>query len=218
MRPSRNETARSIEAQGAIAVVRLDEPARVRSVVEALDAGEVRAIEITLTMPGALEALAGLAGACGDRLVLGAGTVLDAETARAAILAGAQFVVAPTYCAAVVDVCHRYDVVAVPGAFTPTEILTAWEHGADMVKLFPASALGPGYLRELRGPLPQVRLVVTGGVTVDNAGAFLAAGAVAVGVGGALIERDAVARGDAARITSQARRLTSAVRAARETP
>jgi 2-dehydro-3-deoxyphosphogluconate aldolase/(4S)-4-hydroxy-2-oxoglutarate aldolase len=215
-RLSRAESVRALEELGAVAIVRLDDAARLRSVVEALDEGEVRAVEITLTMPGALDALAGLTSALGDRLVLGAGTVLDAETARLAILAGARFVVAPTFRPTVVETCHRYDVVAIPGAFTATEILTAWEQGADVVKVFPARALGPSYFREILGPLPQVRLLATGGVTTENAGEFLAAGAIAVGVGGALVERDVVARGDVARITAQARRLTNAVRSARE--
>jgi 2-dehydro-3-deoxyphosphogluconate aldolase/(4S)-4-hydroxy-2-oxoglutarate aldolase len=216
-RASRAESVAAIEALGAIAVVRLEEAARLRSVVDALAAGEVRAIEVTMTMPGALDALAALSPALGDQILVGAGTVLDAETARLAILAGAGFVVAPTFSPGVVEMCHRYDVIAMPGAYTPTEILTAWEAGADLVKVFPAGGLGPRYLKDLRGPLPQLRLVPTGGVTAENAGAFLAAGAVAVGVGGALVEREAVARGDYARITEQARRLTRAIRTARET-
>ena len=213
---SRAESVAALEAFGAIAVVRLEDAARLRPVVEALAAGEVRAIEVTLTMPGALEALAALGPAFGDQILVGAGTVLDAVTARLAILAGARFIVAPTFSASVVEICHRYEVVAVPGAYTPTEILTAWEAGADLVKVFPAGGLGPGYLKDLRGPLPQLRLVPTGGVTAENVGAFLAAGAAAVGVGGSLVEREAVASGDYARITEQARRLKQAIRAARE--
>lgn len=212
---SRTETVAALEALGAIAVIRIEDAARLRPVVEALAAGAVRAVEVTLTTRGALEALAAVGPALGDEILVGAGTVLDAETARLAITAGARFIVAPTFRPAVVEMCHRYDVAAVPGGYTPTEILTAWEGGADLVKVFPISGLGPGYLKELRGPLPHVRLVPTGGVTPDGAGAFLAAGAVAVGVGGALVERDAVARGDWARITEQARRLVRAVRAAR---
>ena len=171
-----------------------------------------------MTMRGALEALSSLSAEVGDRLLVGAGTVLDVETARLVIQAGARFVVAPTFRAAVVEMCRRYDVVAIPGAYTPTEIVTAWEAGADLVKVFPAGGLGPGYVKDLQGPLPQLRLVPTGGVTAENAGAFLAAGAVAVGVGGALVEREAVRRGDYARITEQARRLLRAVRAARGGP
>lgn len=196
-------------------MVRIDEAARLTRVVHALAQGGVRAIEVTMTMPGAVEALAALVSA-GEDLVIGAGTVLDTETARLAILSGARFVVSPTFRRGLVEMCHRYDVVAMPGAYTPTEIQVAEEAGADLIKLFPASGLGPGYLRDLRGPLPHLRLVPTGGVTADNVGAFLQAGAIAVGVGGALVERDAVVRGDYARLTEQARRLTTAVRAVRE--
>jgi len=216
--PSRAEAVATIEKLGAIAVVRLDDAARLRPVVEALAAGGVRAIEVTTTIPGALDALAALKRSPIGQILLGAGTVLDAETARLAILAGARFIVSPTFSARVVELCHRYDVVAMPGAYTPTELVTAWEAGADLVKVFPAGGLGPGYLADLRGPLPQLRLVPTGGVTADNAGAFLAAGAVAVGVGGALVEREAVARGEYGRMTEQALRLTRAIRAARGSP
>ena len=216
--PSRAEAVATIEKLGAIAVVRLDDAARLRPVVEALAAGGVRAIEVTTTIPGALDALAELKRSPTGQFLLGAGTVLDAETARLAILAGARFIVSPTFSARVVELCHRYDVVAMPGAYTPTELVTAWEAGADLVKVFPAGGLGPGYLADLRGPLPQLRLVPTGGVTAENAGAFLAAGAVAVGVGGALVEREAVARGEYGRMTEQALRLTRAIRAARGSP
>jgi len=216
--PSRAEAVATIEKLGAIAVVRLDDAARLRPVVEALAAGGVRAIEVTTTIPGALDALAALKRSPIGQILLGAGTVLDAETARLAILAGARFIVSPTFSARVVELCHRYDVVAMPGAYTPTELVTAWEAGADLVKVFPAGGLGPGYLADLRGPLPQLRLVPTGGVTAENAGAFLAAGAVAVGVGGALVDREAVARGEYGRMTEQALRLTRAIRAARGSP
>jgi 2-dehydro-3-deoxyphosphogluconate aldolase/(4S)-4-hydroxy-2-oxoglutarate aldolase len=212
----RIDSIREIEEQGVIAVVRLDDPQRLPPVVEALAAGGVRAIEVTLTMPGALEAVAALAASAGGRILLGAGTVLDAETARATIAAGVRFVVSPIFSAAVVETCHRYGVLAMPGGYTPTEILNAAQSGADLVKVFPAGQLGPAYLKDLRAPLPQLRLVPTGGVTAENAGAFLAAGAVAVGVGGALVDRKAVARGDYGHLIEEARRIKQAVRAARE--
>jgi len=212
---SRADLIGAIEASGVIAIVRLEEASALRRIVDALAAGDIRAVEVTMTMRGALEALSAVSAEVGDQILVGAGTVLDVETARLAILAGARFVVAPTFRAAVVEMCRRYDVVAMPGAYTPTEIVTAWEAGADLVKIFPASSLGPGYVKDLRGPLPQLRLVPTGGVSAENAGAFLAAGAAAVGVGGNLVEPAAVARGDFARVTEQARRLTKAVRAAR---
>jgi 2-dehydro-3-deoxyphosphogluconate aldolase/(4S)-4-hydroxy-2-oxoglutarate aldolase len=208
---SRAGILQSIETQGAIAVVRLENAARLEAVANALADGGIRALEITMTMPGALAALATLR----EPILAGAGSVLDAETARLAILSGARFVVAPIFSPAMVEMCHRYDVPVIPGAFTPTEILAAWQAGADVVKLFPAGRLGPAYLKDLRGPLPQVRLLPTGGVSAENAGAYLAVGAVAVGVGGALVDGNAVARGDFAQLTREARRLTQAIREAR---
>jgi 2-dehydro-3-deoxyphosphogluconate aldolase/(4S)-4-hydroxy-2-oxoglutarate aldolase len=213
---SRTESLQTLSASGLIAVLRLPDPAQSRPVVAALAAGDVAAVELTMTMPKALDALASLTQDQSERLLLGAGTVLDAETARLAILAGARFIVSPTLCLPIIEMCHRYDVIAIPGAFTPTEILTAWQAGADLIKLFPASSLGPGYLRELNGPLPQLRLVPTGGITIENAAAFIEAGAVAVGVGGALVARDVLASGRFARLTDNARQLTRAIRAAKE--
>lgn len=216
MATSRIQTATSLSELGAVAVVRLESAERLRRVVDALVEGGIRAIEVTMTMRGALEALAACSAPLGDSAVIGAGTVLDAETARLVVSAGARFVVSPILCPDVVRICRHYDVVSIPGAFTPTEIVSAWEAGADLVKVFPAGSLGPGYLRELRGPLPHVRLMPTGGVTLENAADFLAAGAVAVGVGGALVDRSAVERGDYAVIAERARRLAAAVRKARE--
>jgi 2-dehydro-3-deoxyphosphogluconate aldolase/(4S)-4-hydroxy-2-oxoglutarate aldolase len=169
-----------------------------------------------MTTRGALETLAECSAALGDSALIGAGSVLDAETARMAVSAGARFVVGPTLCPDVIRICRRYDVVSIPGAFSPAEIAAAWEAGADIVKVFPGGLLGPAYVRELRGPMPHLRLMPTGGVTLDNAADFLAAGAVAVGVGGALVERGAVERGDYAAITARARRLAAAVREAQE--
>jgi 2-dehydro-3-deoxyphosphogluconate aldolase/(4S)-4-hydroxy-2-oxoglutarate aldolase len=209
-RASRVDALRTIERQRAIAVVRLDDAAQLLAVIEALAAGDVGVVEITVTIPGALEALGALRSKLDSRILIGAGSVLDPETARLAILAGAAFVVGPAFRPDVVSLCHRYDVLAIPGAYTPTEIVAAWEAGADLVKVFPAGGLGPSYLRDLAGPLPGVRLVPTGGVTLENAAAFLAAGAFAVGVGGALVPRDA--KGDYARITEHARQLSRAVR------
>ncbi|HEX8796042.1 MAG TPA: bifunctional 4-hydroxy-2-oxoglutarate aldolase/2-dehydro-3-deoxy-phosphogluconate aldolase [Polyangiaceae bacterium] len=211
MMSSRVDTTATLQKLAAVAVVRLESAECLRRVVDALVEGGIRALEVTMTTRGALEALAECSAALGDTVVLGAGSVLDPETARLAISAGARFVVGPTLCADVIRTCRHYDVVAIPGGYTPTEIQAAWEGGADLVKVFPAGQLGPGYLRELRGPLPHLRLMPTGGVTIDTAAAFLAAGAVAVGVGGALVGREAVERGDYATITERARRLADAV-------
>ena len=199
-----------------LAIVRFDDGAQVEPVAAALAEAGIRIIEVTMTIPGALEAVSALAAGRPGVLV-GAGSVLDPETARLAILRGARFVVSPTFCPKVIELCHRYDVVAVPGAFTPTEILRAWEAGADLVKLFPAGGLGPGFLKELLGPLPEVRIVPTGGVTLDSAGEFLAAGAFAVGLGGALVDRDAVARREYGRIAERGRRLLAALPASPRT-
>jgi 2-dehydro-3-deoxyphosphogluconate aldolase / (4S)-4-hydroxy-2-oxoglutarate aldolase len=213
-RTSRLVTLRTIERERVIAIVRFDDGSQVRPVAEALAEGGVRIIEVTMTIRGALDALAALASESSELLV-GAGTVLDSETARFAILRGARFVVGPTFRPKVVELCHRYDVAAVPGAFTPTEIVRAWEAGADLVKLFPAGSLGPSYLKELRGPLPDLRLIPTGGVTAENAAEFLGAGAFAVGLGGALVDRDAVVRGEYGRITEHVQRLMRSIRPAR---
>jgi 2-dehydro-3-deoxyphosphogluconate aldolase/(4S)-4-hydroxy-2-oxoglutarate aldolase len=215
MKPSRVETLAALEELGAVAVLRLERAELVRPVVEALIEGGIRAVEVTMTTRGALETLAESSAALGDSAMLGAGTVLDAQTARMAISAGARFVVSPTLCPDVIRTCRRYEVVSIPGSFTPTEIVAAWEAGADLVKVFPGGLLGPAYLRELRGPLPHLRLVPTGGVTLENAADFLAAGAALVGVGGALFARGVVERRDYAAITERARRLTAAVRDAR---
>jgi 2-dehydro-3-deoxyphosphogluconate aldolase/(4S)-4-hydroxy-2-oxoglutarate aldolase len=215
---SRTESLQTLCDNGLVAVVRLLDAGQSRPVIDALAAGDVRAFEITMTTPNALATLTAVTGERSDRLLVGAGTVLDAETARLAILAGARFIVSPTLHLSILHMCHRYDVTAVLGAYTPTEILTAWESGADLVKVFPASSLGPGYLKELKGPLPQLRLMPTGGVTLENVTAFIAAGAVAVGVGGALMSRDAVASGKYGLLTESARRWTKAIRAAKERP
>jgi 2-dehydro-3-deoxyphosphogluconate aldolase/(4S)-4-hydroxy-2-oxoglutarate aldolase len=213
-RMSRLATLRAIERERVIAIVRFDDADKIRPVAEALAEGGIRIVEVTMTIRGALDAVAALANGGGDTLI-GAGSVLDSETARFAILRGARFVVGPTFCPKVVALCHRYDVATVPGAYTPTEVVRAWEAGADLVKLFPAGGLGPRYLKELRGPLPDLRLVPTGGVTLENAAEFLAAGAFAVGLGGALVDRDAVARSDYASITERARQLIGSIRTAR---
>jgi 2-dehydro-3-deoxyphosphogluconate aldolase / (4S)-4-hydroxy-2-oxoglutarate aldolase len=211
----RSETVAAIESSGVVAVIRLTDASKLQGVVEALAAGGVRALEITMTVPGAIGLIEKIAPTLPKEFVVGAGTILDPETARAAILAGARFIVGPTYNEAVVRLCHRYDVAAMPGCFTPTEILTAWEAGADVVKVFPATALGPGYFKDVRGPLPQVRLMPTGGVTLANAGEWIKAGAVAIGVGTAMVNGKAVASGDFKAITTSAAEFVAAVAAAR---
>jgi 2-dehydro-3-deoxyphosphogluconate aldolase/(4S)-4-hydroxy-2-oxoglutarate aldolase len=199
-----------------VAVIRLKEPEKLKAVVDALGEGGVRALEVTMTVPGAIQLIEQLAPTLPKGFLLGAGTILDAETARLAILAGARFVVGPVFRPEVVAMCHRYDVAAMPGCFTPTEILAAWETGADIVKVFPATALGPGFFKDVRGPLPQVKLMPTGGVTLDNAGEWIAAGAVAVGVGTALLDGAAIKAGHYAVIAENARKIVANVAAARK--
>jgi len=202
---------------GVVAVVRLQSSERLLQVAQAIAAGGVAAIEFTMTTPGAIDTLARASTEMDEGVVLGAGTVLDSPTARAAILAGARFVVAPTLSRETIETCHRYDVAVIPGAYTPTEILTAWEWGADLVKVFPATALGPRYFRDVLAPLPQVRLVPTGGVDLETAGPFIEAGAAAIAVGSNLVDPRAVAAGDFAALTEKARAFRAAVDAARAT-
>ena len=211
----RSDTVGRVEACGVVAVIRLQDSSKLRAVVDALAAGGVKALEITMTVPRAIELIGEIAPTLPPDFVIGAGTVVDPDTAHAAILAGARFIVGPVLRPAVIEVCHRYDVAVMPGCFSPTEILTAWEAGADVVKVFPATALGPSYFRDIRGPLPHLKLMPTGGVTLDNAGDWIRAGAVAIGVGTALVDVKLEAAGDFAAITERARRLVDAVRAAR---
>ena len=213
---SRMETAARIEHEGIVAVIRLEHAAVLSRVVEALVAGGVRAIEVTMTVPGAIESIRQLAASASNDVLLGAGTVLDPETARRTIDAGARFVVSPVFRPALIDTCHAAGVPALPGCYTPTEILEAWEAGADIVKVFPAGGLGPAFFKDVRAPLPHVKLMPTGGVSIDNVGEWIRAGAVAVGVGSALVDPRLVTAGDFAAITERAARIVEHVRAARQ--
>jgi len=200
---------------GIVAVVRFSDPGPLVEVVRALADGGVTVAEVTFTVPNAIDVIREAKRQLGDRVLLGAGTVLDPETCRAAFLAGAEFVVSPSVNVDVIRMCRRYDKLVMPGAFTPTEVVTAWEAGADIVKVFPADVVGPAFFRALRGPLPQVKLMPTGGVDLTTAAEFLKAGAVCLGVGGQLVEPKAVAAGDFARITALAREYVGVVKAFR---
>jgi 2-dehydro-3-deoxyphosphogluconate aldolase/(4S)-4-hydroxy-2-oxoglutarate aldolase len=204
-----------VEALGIVAVIRLKDPAKLRAVVDAIAQGGVRALEVTMTVPGAVGLIRELAPALPEGFLLGAGTVTDAATARAVIEAGAAFVVSPVFRPEVVAACHACDVAAMPGCFSPTEILAAYESGADIVKLFPATALGPQFIKDVRGPLPQVKLMPTGGVTPENAGEWIRAGAVAVGLGSALVDARAIDGDRWDIITAKARAVVANVAAAR---
>jgi 2-dehydro-3-deoxyphosphogluconate aldolase/(4S)-4-hydroxy-2-oxoglutarate aldolase len=200
---------------GIVAVVRSPDSKQLVEVARALADGGVTVIEITMTVPGALDVVRRVREDLGDRILLGAGTILDPETARAALLAGAEYLVAPTVNRDVIRLCQRYDKLVMPGAFTPTEILTAWESGADVVKVFPADVVGPAFFKALRGPLPQVRLMPTGGVDLTTAAAFLKAGACCLGVGGQLVEPRAVAERNFDRIRDLARQYIAIVQQTR---
>jgi 2-dehydro-3-deoxyphosphogluconate aldolase/(4S)-4-hydroxy-2-oxoglutarate aldolase len=196
---------------GIVAVVRSQDSRQLVEVARALADGGVSVVEITMSVPGALDVVRQVRDALGDRVLLGAGTVLDPETARAALLAGAEYLVAPTVNLDVIRLCRRYDKLVMPGAFTPTEILTAWEAGADVVKVFPAEVVGPAFFKALRGPLPQIRLMPTGGVDLNTAADFLKAGACCLGVGGQLVEPRAVAERNFDRIRDLARQYVAVV-------
>ncbi len=209
---SRDQVVQQIAQAGIVAVLRADNGKVLADVTEALVAGGVTALEVTFTVPKAHQVLEYVADRFGDQIQLGAGTVLDAETARIAILAGAQFLVSPAVDLPTIELAHRYDKAMLPGALTPTEVVTAWQAGADVVKIFPSDLTGPGYLKALKGPLPQVRMMPTGGVNLDTAEDFLKAGAFALGVGGSLVEKKAVESNDMDRIRDLAAQYVEIVR------
>jgi len=211
----RAATAAEVEKLGVVAVIRMKDADKLRAVVDAIAAGGVRAIEVTMTVPGAVGLIAKLAASLPKEILLGAGTVTDAATARAVIDAGAKYVVSPVYRPEVISACHDWDVAVAPGCFTPTEILDAHERGADLIKVFPATALGPQFIKDVRAPLPQVKLMPTGGVSLDNAGEWIRAGAVAVGVGSALLDAKAIEESRFDVLTNNARRIVASVSSAR---
>lgn len=206
-----SETLARIQQTGVVAVIRGREPDQLIDVCQALVAGGVDCVEITFTVPGALKVLETVASQLGDQAVVGAGTVLDAETGRAAILAGADFVVSPIVNLDLIALCRRYSKAVMPGALTPTEVVSAWQAGADVVKIFPSDVTGPKYIKALKGPLPQIKMMPTGGVSLENAAQFLKAGAFAIGAGGSLVESDAVASGDMQRIEKRAQQFIAAI-------
>lgn len=201
----REAIVRRLEEAKVTAIVRGLEKDKLRFVADALLRGGVKAVEVTFDTPGAQEMIRVLKEEYAGQMLIGAGTVLDPETARTAILCGADFILAPTVNEEMIRVCLRYSRVAVPGALTPTEILTAWEAGAGMVKLFPAGAMGPSYLKDVLGPLKQVKIMAVGGVTLENTAQFFASGASAVGVATSLVNMKLVNQGDYAAIEQNAR-------------
>jgi 2-dehydro-3-deoxyphosphogluconate aldolase/(4S)-4-hydroxy-2-oxoglutarate aldolase len=198
---------------GLVPVLRASSAQEAITIADAILAGGVNILEITMTVPGAIRVIEQLANHHGEKLLLGAGTVLDPETARNCILAGAQFIVSPALDLRTIELCRRYSVPILPGALTPTEIVTAWQAGADVVKVFPCSALGGAkYLKALQGPLPQIQLIPTGGVSLATAEEFLAAGAFALGVGGDLVDAKAAREGRTSVITDNAQKYIAIVK------
>jgi 2-dehydro-3-deoxyphosphogluconate aldolase/(4S)-4-hydroxy-2-oxoglutarate aldolase len=201
---------------GVVPVIRAESADEAARVIDAIRAGGVSVLEITMTVPGAVGLIAEVARRVGNDVVVGAGTVLDAETARAVILAGARFVVSPALDLATIACCRRYGVPVAPGALTPTEVVAAWQAGADIVKVFPANAVGgASYIKALKAPLPQIELCPTGGVSLETAADFIKAGASALGVGNDLVDLKALRAGQAQAITEKAKRFVEIVKTAR---
>jgi 2-dehydro-3-deoxyphosphogluconate aldolase/(4S)-4-hydroxy-2-oxoglutarate aldolase len=200
---------------GVVAVIRAQSKDQLLDIAKALLDGGIPAIEVTMSTPKAIAGIELLADKYGDRAVVGVGTVIDAATCADAIHAGAQFIVSPAFDPEIVATTKRYGKISIPGAFTPTEILRAWTAGADVVKVFPSTTLGPGYFRDILAPLPQIKLTPTGGVDQKNAGEWIKAGAAFVGAGSSLVSKDAMAKSDWAAITGNARSFVDAIKTAR---
>ncbi|MDT8897052.1 MAG: bifunctional 4-hydroxy-2-oxoglutarate aldolase/2-dehydro-3-deoxy-phosphogluconate aldolase [Thermanaerothrix sp.] len=209
------QSLQKILSGGVIAIMRAPSATQLLDAAKAIYEGGVNIIEVTMTTPGALNVVEQAVSQFGDRVLFGAGSVLDPETARLAILAGAQFVVSPTLNLETIEMCKRYAVPVIPGAFTPTEILTAWEHGADIVKVFPASVGGPAYIKAIKAPLPQIRLAAVGGVTIENTAQFFSAGIDVIGVGAELVNARLLESGAFDEITRRARAFRQEVEKAR---
>jgi 2-dehydro-3-deoxyphosphogluconate aldolase/(4S)-4-hydroxy-2-oxoglutarate aldolase len=208
---SKDQVLEGLLAARVVAVIRMKDAARVAGTVAALRRGGVHALEITMTVPGAADIIRDLVRTRPPGALIGAGTVLDAGAATDVIAAGADFVVSPITDRETIQACREAGVLVVPGAFTPTEIVAAWRAGADIVKVFPATSLGPPFFRDIRGPLPYVRLMPTGGVTLENARNFLAAGACCVGIGTALVDAKAVETGNWEALETRARVLVASL-------
>jgi 2-dehydro-3-deoxyphosphogluconate aldolase/(4S)-4-hydroxy-2-oxoglutarate aldolase len=213
---SKFEVIEKIREIGVLPVIRADSEKEARAVTEAVRRGGITTIEVTMTVPNAIGLIENLAREYGDEILIGAGTVLDAETAARCVDAGARFIISPAFNPATIAFCHQAGIVVMPGALTPTEILAAWQAGADFVKVFPASAMGgASYLKAVKAPLPHIRLIPTGGVSLATAADFIKAGAEAVGVGGELVDLQAVRDGRPEIITDRAGQYLEIVRAAR---
>jgi 2-dehydro-3-deoxyphosphogluconate aldolase / (4S)-4-hydroxy-2-oxoglutarate aldolase len=207
------DTLQGILEHKIVAIIRNANPNDVMKIANALYEGGVRILEITMNSPKPLQAFEEVTDAFGDQLLVGAGTVLDPETARAALLAGAKFILSPTLNLETIKMTRRYGAVSIPSAFTPSEILTAYENGGDIIKVFPAS-IGPGYLKDIRGPLPQIPLLPTGGVNLENIKEFLKAGAVGFGIGSSLVNtKNEITETYLKELTEKAKQFVAAVKA-----
>ncbi len=204
-----------IRETGIIAIMRAQSSGQLIAAADAIKLGGVRAIEVTMTTPGALDVIAKAKDRYGSDVIFGAGTVLDAETGRAAILAGADFIVSPTLNLDLVALCNRYGIPVAPGCYSPTEVLAGWQAGADFIKLFPASVGGPGLIKAILAPLPQVRIIPVGGVNLDTAADFIRNGAVALGVGSSLVSQKLLDSGDLDELTRRAGAYVEQVRVGR---
>lgn len=208
---SRSEIVQRMKSEGVVAVIRMDDSEKLVNVAKAVHQGGISFVEITMTTPNALSVIEKTAKELNGDVLVGVGSVLDAETARLAISAGARYVVSPVLKREIIELTHRYDFPAIPGAFSPTEVLTAHEYGADIVKIFPADIVGMGYFKAIKAPMPQLNLMPTGGVTLTNAGDWIKAGACAVGVGSALLNKRAIAAGDYDVLTQNAKILRESI-------
>ncbi len=204
---TKQEVLDRILSTGVVAVIRMKDTQRLKKVIEAIRLGGVKSIEITMTVPGAVQIIADLVKTVPEDVLVGAGTVTDVETANKVIDAGAKFVVGPILNVDIIKLCNQRGVVIIPGCYTPTEIFKAWKAGADIIKVFPATSLGPKYFKDIRGPFPDLRLLPTGGVSVDNVGEWIAAGAVAVGIGSDLLDKKAIDEERYEVLTERAKRM-----------
>jgi len=214
----KKQIVEQLESLGLVPVVRASSSDEAMQVIEAIKAGGVNVLEITMTVPGAVRVIEKVADKYGSDVLVGAGTVLDPETARACLLAGAQFIVSPALNLDTIAMCHRYSAPVMPGVLTPTEVITAWSAGADFVKVFPCGAVGgASYIKNLKGPFPQIKMIPTGGVSLKTAQDFIKAGASALGVGTDLVDVKAIRAGDSQVVTDRAKQFIELVREARTT-
>ncbi len=213
---TKNTILETIEESGIVAVIRLSDAAKLQKIIYALEEGGIKALEITMTTPNAIGIIRDLSQKLDGDFLIGAGTVLDALTAEAVINAGAQFVVSPILDESIILKTHEYDKVSIPGAFSATEIYKAWSYGADVVKIFPATALGPRFFKDIHGPLPDIKMTPTGGVSLENAAEFIKSGACCLGVGTALLDKKMIADNDWKGLAKRAEDFVSEVKKGRD--